>query len=475
MKGQEVHSPSAAPAGDAFLHHLAALDGEHAAVAAEDVRNEHGLLLLPKGALLGKDMAERLQQHKLAQPIDELVQVGRTLDSNRLYAEFDDLFARYPDFARVHAAAAFEDNLRHQCFVQSFPHTLMQRLTVLRQRLPGVFQRSLFCAWFGALIAKELALPVALVHDTFCAGLFHDIGMLSLPLELADKRGRLSDEEWHSLQFHVVMSLRLVAATRRFSREMHEAITEHHERCDGTGYPEGRDQTRLSISGQIVALADILFQMRSEQLTGPGQTLADALPYLRVNAHTYFFPTYQAVFLLLQKARLKPQTEAEDTDVADLCQRVQEHTASVQQLYARLQIFEDLNSLPPGQGSQSLHTLLQHAIATIHSAGLDSAELHEWLDTAYAADDADAADTARELSELDATLFELVWQARRVCRHGLTLLLAGGIEQGRAEVENLLSELERQARNWRGGEDGDNGGGDEDRYDSVLDMLKEPD
>ncbi|MBI2379340.1 MAG: HD domain-containing protein [Gammaproteobacteria bacterium] len=423
MKGLEVQAMNFHPnSADGYMDHLGALEGEHAVVAAEDMRNEQGVLLVRKGTPINASLAARLAGHHLEKPVHELVQVGRTLNNNSLYEEFGVFLVHYEDFYQVHAKTGFDNVLRHFCFVRSFPHGLMQRLTVMRARLPRVFERSLFSAWLGGLIAEELHLPAPLIYDTFVAGLFHDVGLVHLPYELVEKRSGYSDTEWAMMQTHVAGSTRLMAECGRFTGEAIKAVAEHHERCDGTGFPQGKSESQLGIVGQIVGLADILFQLRVEQYAGTDKTLADTLPYLRVNAKTYFFPTFQATFHLFQRAGLRSAGANQD-NYGELRHDVVTHSDSMQRLFsALLRLAESLGEHTEAKTADALRTLVERVIHTLRASGLGSEELNQWLHSLGGESD---AETCQELFELDAILFESLWLVRRVIRHGHDLLQHG--------------------------------------------------
>src|SRR5262249_54270842 len=106
-------------------------------------------------------------------------------------------------------------------------------------------------------------LDAAFVNLIFETSPLHDIGKVAIPDCVLLKAGRLSDEEFQIMKTHTTMGANtLEAAARRFPKarylEMARQIAlSHHEKWDGTGYPNGLKGTDIPLAGRIVALADV--------------------------------------------------------------------------------------------------------------------------------------------------------------------------------------------------------------------------
>ena len=126
---------------------------------------------------------------------------------------------------------------------------------VVDAKSPFTFRHSLGVTEVASEIALELGLSAEQRTTIRRAALLHDLGKLSVPNSILDKRGGLTDPEWAVIRSHPALSgsiLRRVPA-------LHELATlaeEHHERLDGSGYPHRRTADHLSIGSRIVALAD---------------------------------------------------------------------------------------------------------------------------------------------------------------------------------------------------------------------------
>jgi putative nucleotidyltransferase with HDIG domain len=110
---------------------------------------------------------------------------------------------------------------------------------------------------YAQMIAEEMNLSAEEVDLLNWAALLHDIGKLDVPTEILAKEGRPTDEEWSILKRHPELGGVMVAPLRSWLGEWSEAVTQHHERWDGKGYPSGASGDQIALSGRIVAIADV--------------------------------------------------------------------------------------------------------------------------------------------------------------------------------------------------------------------------
>jgi HD-GYP domain-containing protein (c-di-GMP phosphodiesterase class II) len=88
------------------------------------------------------------------------------------------------------------------------------------------------------------------------AGLLHDIGKIGIPEAVLGKPGPLSDEEWLMMRRHPLIGSQIVAPFDFFA-EGALMIRHHHERCDGTGYPDGLSGPAIPLGARIIAVVDV--------------------------------------------------------------------------------------------------------------------------------------------------------------------------------------------------------------------------
>lgn len=107
---------------------------------------------------------------------------------------------------------------------------------------------------YSELIARELGLPPDSVERVRIAGILHDVGRVGVPDELLAKEGPLDEEGWHWVRSHPEIGARMLDTTD--FGDIGEWILAHHERPDGTGYPEGRAAAEVPLEAGILGVAD---------------------------------------------------------------------------------------------------------------------------------------------------------------------------------------------------------------------------
>jgi putative nucleotidyltransferase with HDIG domain len=140
-------------------------------------------------------------------------------------------------------------------------------------------------AWSGRL-ATVLGLPPDEVETITQAGLLHDIGKIGVPEVVLRKRGGLAPDEWALMRQHPVIGAQIVAPFEFFEGGA-LVIRHHHERWDGTGYPDGLIATAIPLGARVVAVADVFDALTSDRPYRAALSRDAALAYLAAEAgHT---------------------------------------------------------------------------------------------------------------------------------------------------------------------------------------------
>jgi ribonuclease P protein subunit RPR2 len=133
-------------------------------------------------------------------------------------------------------------------------------------------------AW-GGRIATALGLPPAEVDIVMQAGLLHDIGKIGVPETVLRKRGPLESDEWALMRNHPVVGAQIVAPFEFFAAGG-LVVRHHHERWDGSGYPDGLLGAAIPLGARIVAVADVFDALTSDRPYRPALPRDTVLAYL---------------------------------------------------------------------------------------------------------------------------------------------------------------------------------------------------
>ena len=138
-------------------------------------------------------------------------------------------------------------------------------------------------------VGEELGLPPTRLRELAIGGLVHDVGKLSVPNEILQKPGALTEEEYDVIKRHPELGSDLVRQLG-FSAQVARLVLNHHERLDGSGYPRGLGAPDLDIETRILAVCDVFDALLSRRVYRPAWTLDKALELLSRESGTAFDP-----------------------------------------------------------------------------------------------------------------------------------------------------------------------------------------
>jgi HD-GYP domain-containing protein (c-di-GMP phosphodiesterase class II) len=126
----------------------------------------------------------------------------------------------------------------------------------LREQDTTVYGHGLQVSVYLTSFGRHLGFPKEQLAMLAQIGLLLDIGKIRLPKELLEKGGKLTDDEFEIAKLHVKHSLDILAETPNFDPQTIEAIAQHHERLNGSGYPNALEGDEISIYGRMAGIAD---------------------------------------------------------------------------------------------------------------------------------------------------------------------------------------------------------------------------
>jgi putative nucleotidyltransferase with HDIG domain len=157
--------------------------------------------------------------------------------------------------------------------------TLESLLNALEARSPYFKGHSQSVAVCAAGIGRELGLPEQEVKSIRTAGLLHDIGMMAVPDAVVNKPGELDPHEYGAIVAHCRKGAEILESMAHLGPAI-TFVLEHHERLDGTGYPDQKKGDQISLGGQIVGLAEAWTALIEQRSYRDRMRPADALATL---------------------------------------------------------------------------------------------------------------------------------------------------------------------------------------------------
>jgi putative nucleotidyltransferase with HDIG domain len=163
----------------------------------------------------------------------------------------------------------------------------------LRSADPYTYQHCRRVAGYAVAVAVALGLEGAQLDAVRLGAGLHDVGKIRLPPEILNKRGRLSDSEYEVVKMHPEWGLELLAGSA-LPRESRWIIRWHHEKRDGSGYPDALCGNAIPIHPMIIGIADVFDALTTERSYRPALPLARALAEMRARRAWWHDEVYAA-------------------------------------------------------------------------------------------------------------------------------------------------------------------------------------
>ena len=146
------------------------------------------------------------------------------------------------------------------------------------------------------LLSAKMGFDKDKVNQIRLTGLMHDIGKIGIEDKVLNKSGKLTDGEFNEMKKHSEIGYRILSSVNEFS-EISEFVLEHHEKWDGTGYPQGLKGEEIKVEARIIALADSFDAMTTQRAYHDAFSKKDAVQEIERCSGTQFDPAIARLFI----------------------------------------------------------------------------------------------------------------------------------------------------------------------------------
>lgn len=150
----------------------------------------------------------------------------------------------------------------------------------------------------STIIGKNLGYKNSKLKELATAGMLHDVGKLNIPLEILDKPGPLTEEEFNVMKKHPRYAMEKLKPCSGLSADILNGILAHHEKIDGTGYPNGLKEEEIHEFGKIIAVADVYDALTSDRSYRKSWKPHDTINFMMGCAGKHFDVDILSAFLL---------------------------------------------------------------------------------------------------------------------------------------------------------------------------------
>lgn len=150
------------------------------------------------------------------------------------------------------------------------------------------YSHSIYVGTLSVLIGTQLKYSQYLLMELAMAGLFHDIGKLDISLDIINKKGPLTPEEFEEIKTHPLKAVARLKSSSQIPRMVLTGIESHHEKFNGSGYPYGLKGEEIPVYGRILALADVYDALTSSRSYRRAWLPNEAVEYMMGCGGTHF-------------------------------------------------------------------------------------------------------------------------------------------------------------------------------------------
>ncbi len=165
--------------------------------------------------------------------------------------------------------------------------TIQALSTTIEMRDPYTAGHQRRVATLAAAIAEEMNLTKEKVGNVSIAGVIHDIGKIYIPVEILTRPGRLSEYEINIIRAHPQYGHDIVAETE-VPEPVAAIVHQHHERLNGSGYPDGKKEKDILLESKILSIADVVEAMSSHRPYRPALGIDVALDEIKNHRGIYY-------------------------------------------------------------------------------------------------------------------------------------------------------------------------------------------
>jgi HD-GYP domain-containing protein (c-di-GMP phosphodiesterase class II) len=235
-----------------------------------DVKSSVGLVIIKANSVIRSEHIELFNRHRI-DPFHIIIDTERLTSSNPINQVVQQLV--------VDSTQLFQFiELKHEIPLNEFKQSIVpavQKISAdpnifrlfqsVKARDNYTYQHNIGVGILATLIGQWLKLKPSELADLSLAATLHDVGKVTIPLEILHKKGKLTVDEYKLIQQHTIFGYQMLRETEGVSHKVALAALQHHEKEDGSGYPLGLKKDKIDLFSKVIAVADIFHAMSSRR------------------------------------------------------------------------------------------------------------------------------------------------------------------------------------------------------------------
>lgn len=275
---EQLHSPH-------YLKAVTEVGDKQNIYATRDIYSSSGVKLFGAGGFVNSSIYDRLMHHKLIPKLDECLTAEKLLDIQTIRDEATMLMGLDASLLRMRAAMEDENKLDAILAQISLKPGCAFKLTVMRAQRKELFQRSIYVTLVTIYLGLQCGLNDTQLVQLATAALLHDIGLLHVDPKLLELSYHMTQAERRHLYAHPLTAWMILNEDPDYGDDVAQAVLQHHERLDGSGYPQALHDEQIGLYGQLIGLAEIVASHFGKQ--DASRHLMRLETMLKLNARRY--------------------------------------------------------------------------------------------------------------------------------------------------------------------------------------------
>jgi hypothetical protein len=241
-----------------YVKMVTALGDTHPVYTTKDIYSSTGLKLCNAGVRLNSSLNQLLLLHKLVPRLDECVTMEGQVTPQALKDEAVMMVGFEPNLQKMYASMVGGNDLFSILEKIPISNLVGLKLSVMRDQRAHFFKRSLYATLVAIYSGMHLGLSNEDLIDLATSALLHDIGLLHIDPSLLESDHKMTEMERRHLYAHPITAWLILKSLPEYPAKVAEAVLQHHEYLDGSGYPCGLSSPDIGLFAQIIGLSEIV-------------------------------------------------------------------------------------------------------------------------------------------------------------------------------------------------------------------------
>jgi HD-GYP domain-containing protein (c-di-GMP phosphodiesterase class II) len=400
---------------DPYIKLVTELGDMRQVVAIQDIHSDRGTTLVKRGESVDSSNYDRLSGHNLLRPLDYSLAVEDRVTAEKLMLDGKWLLQKEPEIEQAVDRRFVQRDLMTPLGTVPLESQLSFRLTVCRECCVDRYHHMMRVALISLYVASRLRWPADNRQELANAALFLDLGEMHLEPSIFTSWQPLSMAQHRQIYSHPEIAYRFLKKFPIYHPRVSEAVHQHHERLDGSGYPNGLSGDEVIPAARVLGAAELFTAIRLERKKSSA-SLFSTSEVLRFNAERF---GTDIMAPLIEAAKRVDATIDKESSVGSV------NKATLQ---ARMKL---LNDILQGADAIDVNSADEMAMFIVRQlkrltgmakrCGFDLRAPVKLLNI--------IGDEQRALSELDALVSEMIYLVQSTAREALRRWVKDGVPE----------------------------------------------